>query len=209
MATRLKLAVLVVFSVLGFWGCETFKSPTAPPSGSPGSGNEQGPPAQGPPPVPRAFISPDDIIFETNNQRRANGLNSLAENSKLNQAADFKMRDMFARQYFSHYGPDQTSGVPELLARFNYQYSAAGENLALGDFKNAKELVEVWMASPGHRANIIHSVYRDIGVATGYDMFQGRRTMIAVQIFGTPRSSLTSTRFMQQKEADLSIDIKS
>ena len=33
--------------------------------------------------------------------------------------------------------------------------------------------------------------------------------MIVVQIFGTPRSSLTSTRFMQQKEADLSIDIKS
>ena len=68
--------------------------------------------------------------------------------------------------------------------RSNYPYLAAGENLALGDFKNANELVAAWMASPGHRANILNGVYRDIGVATGFDAFEGRKTIIVVQIFG-------------------------
>ena len=177
MKSRLQMAVFLAVTALGCWGCGYFPSLTIPSGYFP---SEPGPA------VPAA-IPIADIISETNNQRRANGLGSLAENSKLNAAADFKTRDMFARQYFDHYGPDQTSGVPELLTRFNYQYTAAGENLALGDFKNANELVVAWMASPGHRANILSSVYRDIGVATGYEVFKGRRTIIAVQIFGTSR----------------------
>ncbi|MEK7121756.1 MAG: CAP domain-containing protein [Patescibacteria group bacterium] len=175
MKSRFRITALLAVIVLGCWGCEYFPSSTSPFDPSP---SEPGPA------VPVA-IPIADVIIETNNQRKANNLGSLAENSKLNAAADFKMRDMFARQYFDHYAPDGTSGIEELLIRFNYQYIAAGENLALGDFKNANELVSLWMASPGHKANILNSTYREIGVATDYDMFQGRRTIIAVQIFGT------------------------
>lgn len=182
MKLQLRSAVFLAVAILGFWGCEYFPSPPTAPSDPPLS--EPGPVI--PPTVPSA-IPIADIMSETNNQRRANGLGPLAENSKLNQAADFKVRDMFARQYFDHYGPGQTSGIPELLERFNYQYVVAGENLALGDFRNANDLIMGWMASPGHRANLLNSAYREIGVATGYDVFQGRRMIIAVQIFGTPR----------------------
>ncbi len=189
MRSQLRLAVFLVVIVLGCWECGSFRWPTTP---SNLSGSESTPtPTPTPTPIPKpvvkvSSISVADVILETNSQRKTNGLSSLAENSKLNEAADFKMRDMFARQYFDHYGPDQTSGVAELLARFNYPYMMAGENLALGNFKNASELVALWMASPGHRANILNSIYRDIGVGIGYDVFKGRRTIIAVQIFGTP-----------------------
>lgn len=178
-----RLNVFLVLVTLGCGGCDNFRLPSSP-SNSFSYDSELTPVSK---PVPKARISIADVIFETNNQRRANGLNSLNEDSKLNKAADFKMRDMFARQYFSHYAPDQTSGVVALLTRFNYSYMMAGENLALGDFKNANELVAAWMASPGHRANILNGVYRDIGVATGYDLFKGKRTIIIVQIFGTSR----------------------
>lgn len=175
MKLQFRLAVFSVVIVLGCWGCEYFPSPTNPSGPSP---SEPGPA------VPVA-IPIADVILETNNQRKANGLGPLVENSKLDAAADYKMRDMFARQYFDHYAPDQTSGVPELLGKFNYRYMTAGENLARGNFKNANELVSLWMASPGHRANILNSSFREIGVADGYDVFQGRWTIIAVQIFGT------------------------
>lgn len=173
----LKLVAVLAVAVLGFWGCQITKSSVTP---SVIDNRLE------PLPVP-VGLPATDVILETNIQRRANGLGPLTENSKLNAAADFKMRDMFARQYFNHYGPNQTSGIPELLARFDYKYLAAGENLALGDFKNANELVVGWMASPGHRANILNGTYQEIGVAVGCEVFQGRRTIIAVQIFGTPR----------------------
>jgi len=172
-----KLLVLAVLVLVSCWGCQSFSLPTTP----------SDLPDNRPKPVPASSISIADVIFETNDQRRAYGLSPLAENSNLNAAADFKMRDMFTRQYFDHYAPDGTSRIPELLIRFDYGYMAAGENLALGNFKNANDLVALWMASPGHRANILNGVYRDIGVATGYDIFEGRQTIIAVQIFGTSR----------------------
>ena len=179
--TQFRLAVLSVIVVFAFWGCGLL-SPLAPSADPP----PENTPINDPPIIPEA-LPKADIIAETNNRRIANGFNLLVENQKLNAAADYKMRDMFARQYFDHYGPGQTSGIPELLERFNYRYVVAGENLALGDFRNANDLIMGWMASPGHRANLLNSAYREIGVATGYDVFQGRRMIIAVQIFGTPR----------------------
>ena len=177
MKSQSKLFVLLVFILVSCWGCQSFSLPTT----------SSDLPDNKPKPVLASSISVADVIFETNNQRRANGLSPLVESSKLNAAADFKMRDMFTRQYFNHYAPDGTSGISELLVRFDYRYMAAGENLAPGNFKNANELVALWMASPGHRANILNGGYRDIGVATGYDIFEGRQMIIAVQIFGTPR----------------------
>lgn len=188
MKSMLRPAVLLAVIILSCWGCGYFPLPTSPSDPSPSEPTPVVPDPAVPTPVVPIAVSIADVIAETNNQRRINGIGFVVENSKLNAAADFKMRDMFARQYFDHYGPGQTSGITELLVRFNYQYVAATENLALGDFKNANELVSLWMSSPGHRANILNGVYREIGVATGYDVFQGRRTMIAVQIFGTPRS---------------------
>ena len=56
--------------------------------------------------------------------------------------------------------------------------------MALGNFKDDKELVQAWMDSPGHRANILNHQYRDIGVAVGKGLFEGKSVWLAVQTFG-------------------------
>jgi hypothetical protein len=64
-----------------------------------------------------------------------------------------------------------------------------GENLALGDFNGDQGLVNAWMASPGHRANILNKNYSEIGVAVGRADMNGRETWLAVQHFGLPQSA--------------------
>ncbi|MBP9760108.1 MAG: hypothetical protein KBD24_01940, partial [Candidatus Pacebacteria bacterium] len=65
---------------------------------------------------------------------------------------------------------------------------AVGENLALGDFTSNKGVVDAWMKSPGHRANILASKFTEIGIATGKGMHKGRNVWLVVQAFGLPRS---------------------
>jgi hypothetical protein len=107
----------------------------------------------------------------------------------LNHAAEKKLADMFRRQYFEHEAPDGTSKASELAEAEGYKYVVIGENLALGDFTSDQDVVEAWMNSPGHRANIMNTSYQEIGIAVGRKDFEGRVSWIAVQIFGKPASS--------------------
>ncbi len=90
---------------------------------------------------------------------------------------------MFENQYFAH---DSPSGVKvgDLADTVGYDFIAIGENLALGNFENDEALVQAWMDSPGHRANILNSRYQEIGVAVLKGTFEGRTTWLAVQHFG-------------------------
>ncbi len=128
------------------------------------------------------------IIAETNVQRQANGLPALKENIKLSEAAAAKAGDMFKNQYFEHNSP---SGVDpgKLVQMYGYDYIAAGENLILGNFASEKEIVADWMASPGHRANILKNRYLEIGVAIIKGQYEGRTVWIGVQEFGLPLST--------------------
>lgn len=131
-------------------------------------------------------LDPVQVIYWTNKYRADNNLGALKENQTLTIAAQKKVDDMFAKQYFEHVSPiGQTPA--ELVAITGYQYKSTGENLALGDFKDEKELVDAWMASPGHRANILNADYTEIGVATGLNTFEDRgKTWLSVQEFGKP-----------------------
>lgn len=138
--------------------------------------------------VPEAFLTRPGVISWTNAERKTNGLPALAENALLDRAATLKLDDMFGEQYFNHvspagFGPDHWVGGE------GYKYIVIGENLALGNFENDKALVQAWMESPGHRANILNSRYQEIGVAVGRGIFEGRSTWLAVQVFGLPLSS--------------------
>jgi uncharacterized protein YkwD len=135
-----------------------------------------------------AFLTRVGTINQTNIQRQQNGLSALKENTLLNQAAMNKAKDMFAAQYFEHISPIG-KGPDGLAEDVNYEYIAIGENLALGNFKNDEELVIAWMNSPGHRANILNAKYEEIGVAVLQGMYEGRKTWMAVQEFGKPKSS--------------------
>jgi len=129
------------------------------------------------------------VIIETNLARKENGdLPALKENAKLDAAAKAKANDMFKNQYFEHVSQ---SGVdPGTLAKsYGYDYIVEGENLILGNFSTEKEVVQDWMNSPGHRANILNVRYVDIGVAMVKGIYKGQTAWIGVQEFGLPLST--------------------
>lgn len=147
-------------------------------------------------------LSISGVILYTNQSRAGNGnLKPLKENDKLNKAAKAKLDDMFNGQYFEHESPSGI-GPSDLAKTAGYQYIIIGENLALGNFKDDADLVTAWMNSPGHRANILKENYEEIGVAVGQGIYEGRKTWMAVQEFGKPRSSCPSIDFSLKGEID-------
>jgi len=130
-------------------------------------------------------LSVDKILALTNEYRAKEGLGPLETNEFLKKAAETKVRDMFDRQYFEHISPAGVTPA-QLVLDSGYNYKITGENLALGDFKDEKDLVDAWMASPGHRENIMGKDYTQIGLAVGLEKFEDRITWLAVQEFGKP-----------------------
>jgi uncharacterized protein YkwD len=110
-----------------------------------------------------------------NKQRIANGLAALAENAKLDAAAASHNNDMLANDYFDHVSPsgstplDRTRAVGYILAGAGYEI---GENIATGStgLDTPSEIVNEWMNSPGHRANILDADYTETGVAAAAAM---------------------------------------
>ncbi|MDO8664263.1 MAG: CAP domain-containing protein [Candidatus Liptonbacteria bacterium] len=142
--------------------------------------------------APAVVLTKAGVIERTNIERQNNGgLPALKENAKLDAAAQAKLKDMFAKQYFEHVSPSGV-GPGDLVEAQGYDYILAGENLALGNFAGDQDLVTAWMNSPGHRANILNNRYREIGVAVGKGMYEGRETWFAVQEFGLPLSACPS-----------------
>ena len=124
----------------------------------------------------------------TNEERLKNGnLPILTENAILYETAKEKVQDMFKRQYFEHISP-QKIGVGDLALKNGYDYITIGENLALGDFENERALVNAWMNSKGHKANILNTKYTEIGIYAQKGIFNGNNVWIAVQHFGLPLS---------------------
>ena len=129
----------------------------------------------------QVILTKAKIVAQTNIQRYNNGqLPPLIENVKLDEAAKAKAEDMFQKQYFEHISPSGV-GPGDLATRFGYEYILEGENLILGNFASEKELVQAWMDSPGHRANILHNRYTEIGVAIVKGIYNGENVWICVQ----------------------------
>lgn len=133
----------------------------------------------------------EKIIKLTNQERNEYAKEPLSENNRLDQAAERKLDDMFENQYFEHVSPVNQEDISSYVLREEYQYSYVGENLALGDFQNEEEMLAAWMASFGHRENILSSNYTQIGVAVKKGDFQSRNTWLAVQVFADPAPSCT------------------
>ncbi len=135
----------------------------------------------------KEVLSDNEIIKITNEYRKKYSKNILRENEFLNKAAMERIDDMFLQQYFDHVSPQGTD-VSNTLKNVKYSYVIAGENLALGYFADSKDLVDAWMASPGHRENILNSKFREIGVAHKIGIFKGKKQYLAVQVFATSAS---------------------
>jgi hypothetical protein len=133
--------------------------------------------------APEAFLTNAGIIEITNKQRENYGLDKLTESLTLDSSAKIKAEDMIENQYFAHESPSGT-GVGDLADIVGYEFIAIAENLALGGFEDDQALVQGWMESPGHRANILNPGYQEIGVAVVKGTFEGQITWLAVQHFG-------------------------
>lgn len=135
-----------------------------------------------------ATLSASGVVSLTNQHRAAAGLAPLTFNSTLTNMALVKAQDMIGKGYFAHVSPSGV-GVSDLARQVGYAYLLIGENLALGNFKNDSVLVQGWMDSPGHRANILKPQFTEIGVAVIEGTHDGTHVWYAVQEFGLPRSA--------------------
>lgn len=130
-------------------------------------------------------ISIDGIIYYTNIERSKVGLSPLVKSIKLNSSAGAKTDDMFSAQYFEHVAPDGETAA-DLVKSFDYKFQIVGENLALGIFQTDQTLVQAWMNSPTHKANILNPKFTEIGAAVGIGEYKGQKQWIAVQHFAKP-----------------------
>lgn len=104
----------------------------------------------------------NEVIRLVNEIRGENGLKPLAANWELSRVARFKSQDMNDNRYFSHNSP--TYGSPfQMIKAFGLSFRTAGENIAYGQ-RSPKAVVNAWMNSSGHRANILNGAYSEIGV---------------------------------------------
>lgn len=104
----------------------------------------------------------NQVVQLVNQQRAANGLKALTVNSSLTKTATLKSEDMAKLNYFDHQSP--TYGSPfDMMKQYGITYRSAGENIAMGQ-KTPQQVMDGWMNSPGHRANILNSSYTQIGV---------------------------------------------
>jgi uncharacterized protein YkwD len=105
-----------------------------------------------------------------NEQRAANGLGPLRAHRALQIAAQRYAGQMVHGRFFSHVSP--TGSTLEQRIRQGTRYLAGalryeiGENIAWGQgvLGHPRAIVAAWMASPGHRANILRPAFREIGI---------------------------------------------
>lgn len=105
----------------------------------------------------------ENILNAINKERSLRNLVLLNTDSRLSLAAQGKAADMEARHYFSHTDPEGNYIWPKIVAAGYTPYLQLGENLAI-EFYNTDSLVNAWMNSPTHRANVLNEGFRDQGM---------------------------------------------
>ena len=107
-----------------------------------------------------------EVIDLVNAERAAQGLHPLGVDHNLATAARDHSEDMGLQGYFSHTSLDGRT-VPDRITAAGYSYNTYGENIAGGQ-STPEDVIDAWMSSSGHRANILNSNFCDIGVGYAY-----------------------------------------
>lgn len=145
-----------------------------------------------------ALISSSEIVRLTNIERLNASIVSFTRNPQLAAAAKIKAEDMAGRGYFSHTTPEGDK-TWSLIKAQGYEFSRVGENLAV-KFTDSTNVIGSWLASPGHRANLLNEKFKDIGVGIAEGMYQGATTTFVVALFGAPMGDM-------HDESETSIEI--
>ena len=115
---------------------------------------------------PAAFEA--EVIALVNQERARYGLYALVPHPAVMIAARGHSQDMAGSDFFSHIGSDGAGFVQRLLRAGYTQICAGGENIAAGQ-TSPQAVMSAWMSSSGHRANVLSTVFRDIGVGYVYE----------------------------------------
>ncbi|MBQ7346391.1 MAG: SafA/ExsA family spore coat assembly protein [Clostridia bacterium] len=104
----------------------------------------------------------EEVVRLVNEIRVQNGLKPLTHDWELSRVARYKSQDMKDNGYFSHTSP--VYGSPfQMIKNFGITFKSAGENIAKG-YSTPQAVVNGWMNSSGHRANILNASFTHIGV---------------------------------------------
>ncbi len=109
------------------------------------------------------------LLQAVNTARKAYGLRPLRLDTSLTEAARAHTSDMLRRDYFAH------GNFSGRMAAFHVSMHTAGENLAWGTGPDgqAGEVVQAWLASPEHRANLLAAGFSRIGIGLARGTFLG------------------------------------
>ncbi|MFI9063753.1 CAP domain-containing protein [Streptomyces sp. NPDC053429] len=121
------------------------------------------------------------VLALVNKERAAAGCGPLATDSALTAAARAYSDTMARSGVMSHTGPDGSTMTSRVEAA-GYGWSRLGENIARGQ-ADADAVMNSWMNSPGHRANILNCAFTEIGIG----VHKGDGGPWWTQDFGTPR----------------------
>ena len=113
-----------------------------------------------------------------------NAVDPLSWSCKLEEAARGHSEDMAELEFFSHTGPEG-SQIGERVSERHYQWSAVGENIAAGQ-NSVDEVVDGWLSSPGHCANIMHAEFTEMGAAR-LEAPGSQYSPFWTQVFARPR----------------------
>ncbi|HET8682697.1 MAG TPA: CAP domain-containing protein [Micromonosporaceae bacterium] len=127
----------------------------------------------------RVEVAEDEVVAIVNRERQARGCGPVRIDDRLRAAAGAHSADMAAHERMSHTGSDGSSPW-ERVRRAGYAYPMS-ENVAYG-YRTAAEVMRGWMASSGHRANILNCDARAVGVGLAYS---GGGTAYWTQMFGS------------------------
>jgi len=130
-----------------------------------------------------------ELINDARRQARSCGrekfpaTTSLKQAAKLERAALAHVQDMAARNYIGHQGSDRSKPA-DRATRAGYAWVSIAENVAAGQ-TTADEVVNTWLASPGHCANLMNPRYSDTGVAYAVDP-ASEKGIYWAQVFAAP-----------------------
>lgn len=116
--------------------------------------------------APDASGPADQVVAMVNDIRAGVGCEPLTVDDKLTTAAQLHAEDMAARDYMEHVNPEGMD--PQDRAAAQGFTDPVGENIAMG-YPDAQAVMDGWMNSPGHRANIENCDYRTLGVGVDSD----------------------------------------
>ncbi|MGW2693133.1 CAP domain-containing protein [Streptomyces sp. NPDC001296] len=102
------------------------------------------------------------VVQLVNAERAKVGCSALTVNATLTKVAQAHSDDMAAHQNMSHTGSDGSSPGGR-ISQAGYSWRTYGENVAYG-YATPEQVMAGWMASPGHKANILDCDFKEIGV---------------------------------------------